>query len=128
MKLSKPQSIIIFALFVVLLIGFFVWQQSKKPVDQNTNQDTTPEQRDQLVQDLLQTSPDEDKFCMTIDDCVIVSSGGECPQQAAFYKDAIDAHRAFIENATSSTCQVQGPKGTAQLACQDHQCQIEYSE
>lgn len=131
MKLSKPQSITIFALFLALIIGFVVWQQTTKPQNQVANQDTTPEERDIIVEQLLEENQnlDEDKFCMTVSDCAIVTSGDEdCPREEAFYKDAIDAHRQFIENIQNGACPGEAPSSTAQIVCQDHQCQIEYSE
>lgn len=70
----------------------------------------------------------EDKFCMTIDDCIIISgSNKSCPPKEAFNKDAIQAHERYVEGTRDLFCTMGvKPPMKAELVCENYQCDIKY--
>jgi hypothetical protein len=70
----------------------------------------------------------EDKFCMTVDDCIIISGGNKsCPSKKAFNKEAVQAHNKYIEETKSSYCTFDiKPPMKSELVCENYQCDIKY--
>lgn len=70
----------------------------------------------------------ENKFCMSIDDCIIISGGNKsCPSRKAFNKEAIQAHNRYIEESKSNYCTFDiKPPMKSELVCENYQCDIKY--